>query len=88
MHLPAFHARRRWQPVVHVPVGRKRKRKASDIAWKVKAAQLKERGYDFDIRNPNGQDEEIEHTSAELLDMLGASFSRSSELSRQLREEF
>jgi len=66
----------------------KAKRKESEIVWKVTIDQIKERNYDLDIKNPNRHDEDIQYTSAELLDMLEASFTKSSELIQQLREEF
>jgi type I restriction enzyme M protein len=78
IRIEEFDAEKKWWP----------KRKASDIAWKVTADQLKDRDYDLDIKNPNRQDDAIEHTSAELLDMLEASFAKSSQLIQQLREEF
>ncbi len=80
IRIEEFDAEKKWWP--------KSKRKASDIAWKVMAADLKARNYDLDIKNPNRQEEDIQHTSSELLDLLEASFAKSSDLIQQLREEF
>lgn len=80
IRIEEFDAEKAWWP--------KKKRKASENAWKVTAADLKTRNYDLDIKNPNRQENEVQHTSAELLDLLEASFTKSSNLIQQLREEF
>lgn len=80
IRIEEFDAEKKWWP--------KSKRKASDIAWKVMAADLKARNYDLDIKNPNRQEQDIQHSSSELLDLLEASFAKSSDLIQQLREEF
>lgn len=75
-----FETEKKWWP--------KTKRKESEIVWKVNIKQIKERDFDLDIKNPNHQEEEIVHTSSELLDMLEVSFTKSSSLIEQLREVF
>jgi type I restriction enzyme M protein len=55
-------------------------RKESDISWKVSIDAIIERGYDLDIKNPTMQEEEHEYSSAELMEMLHASFKKSNSL--------
>jgi type I restriction enzyme M protein len=62
------------------------KRKESDIAWKVNIKTIIERGYDLDIKNPTKPEEEKEYNSAELMEMLNASFKKSHELLNQLKQ--
>jgi type I restriction enzyme M protein len=62
-------------------------RAESEVAWKVHIEAIKERGFDLDINNPNKQGDEIEHSSAELFEMLERSFAKSHELLNQLRQE-
>lgn len=64
------------------------KRRESDVAWKAGIDDIASRGYDLDIKNPHREDDEIQHSAAELLDMLEASFSKSAELIRKLKGEF
>lgn len=61
-------------------------RKESDLSWKVSIATIKERGYDLDIKNPTKQEEAIEYSSAELMNMLETSFSKSEHLLSQLKK--
>lgn len=61
------------------------KREESDLCWKVDIQTIIDRNYDLDINNPNKKDEEIEHTSSELMAMLDASFERSHELLNKIR---
>ena len=61
-------------------------RAESDICWKVPIKTIIERGYDLDIKNPTKQEETHEYNSAELMDMLQASFQKSSVLLNQLKE--
>ena len=61
------------------------KRKESDIAWKVNINTIIERGYDLDIKNPTKKEEEQEHNSAVLMEMLHASFEKSNGLLEQLK---
>lgn len=61
-------------------------RKESDICWKVDINTIIQRNYDLDIKNPNKQEEAIEHSSSELMEMLESSFHKSSNLLNQLKE--
>jgi type I restriction enzyme M protein len=63
-----------------------KKRAESDISWKVDIKTIIERGYDLDIKNPTKKEEEQEHSSAELMQMLHASFEKSNKLLNQLKE--
>lgn len=62
-------------------------RKESDICWKVNIKTIIERGYDLDIKNPTKKEEEQEHSSAELIEMLKGSFKKSNHLLEQLIKE-
>lgn len=64
-----------------------KKRKESDVAWKISINTIKERGWDLDIKNPNKEDEGIEHSSEELLNMLHNSFRKSDILLEKLKSE-
>ncbi len=57
-----------------------KKRKESDFAWKVSIDTIKERGWNLDIKNPNEEEKDIEHSTGELLDMLHESFRKSDKL--------
>jgi len=61
-------------------------REESDVCWKVDIKTIIERGYDLDIKNPTKQEEEHEYSSAELMEMLDASFDKSHKLLKQLKE--
>ena len=61
-------------------------RKESDISWKVSIDEIKKRNYDLDIKNPTKQEEEIIHSSAELMQMLETSFAKSNDLLNKLKE--
>ncbi len=61
-------------------------RKESDIAWKVNIKTVIERGYDLDIKNRTKPQEEKEYNSAELMEMLDASFDKSHKLLNQLQQ--
>lgn len=61
-------------------------RQESDIAWKVNIDTIIERGYDLDIKNPTKNEEEHEYNSAELMELLHASFEKSNLLLEQLKE--
>lgn len=63
-----------------------KKRKESDVCWKVNIQTIKDRGYDLDIKNPTKQEEKHEYASAELMEMLHKSFLRSEKLLKQLKE--
>ncbi|RLD56423.1 MAG: SAM-dependent DNA methyltransferase [Bacteroidetes bacterium] len=61
-------------------------RKESDVCWKVDLQTIIDRNYDLDINNPNKKEVVIEHNSAELMEMLDASFDKSHNLLTQIRE--
>lgn len=54
--------------------------------WKVNIETLKTNGYNLDIKNPFVKEEEVTHTTAELLELLHQSFVKSDELLTKLRE--
>ena len=62
-------------------------REGNEQAWQVNIETIKANGYDLDIKNPHQVEEEIQHTSAELLELLHQSFARSDELLSQLKKE-
>ena len=64
-----------------------RHRQASQQAWSVDIASIKANGYNLDIKNPHQPQAEQQHSSAELLDLLQQSFSKSDQLLDQLRAE-
>lgn len=61
------------------------KREESELCWKVDIQTIKDRNYDLDIKNPTKQEEEIIYSSAELMEMLDQSFSKSHDLLNQLK---
>lgn len=61
-------------------------RQESDICWKVPIQTIIDRNYDLDIKNPTKTEETIEHSSAELMQMLETSFGKSSDLLDQLKK--
>ena len=63
------------------------KRTENEQAWKVPVEKIAESGWNLDIKNPFVKEEEVSHTTAELLDMLGASFKKSEKLIDELKEE-
>ena len=62
-------------------------RQANQQAWSVDTASIKANGYNLDIKNPHQPQTEQQHSSAELLDLLQQSFSKSDQLLEQLRTE-
>lgn len=62
-------------------------RTQNEQAWKVDISTIKENGYNLDIKNPFVKQEEISHTTAELLEMLHESFMKSDKLVEELRNE-
>jgi len=60
-----------------------KKRKESEVSWKVKVADLKD--WDLDIKNPNKAEEENQLTSAELMDKIIEKFNRGKELVNHIR---
>jgi type I restriction enzyme M protein len=63
-----------------------KKREESELSWKVNIQTIIARNYDLDIKNPVKVEEEIEHSSSELMKMLESSFENSSKLLNQLKE--
>ena len=61
-------------------------RKESEQVWKISIKEIKERYWDLDIKNPNKQENNIKHTSTELIDMLQDSFTKNSLLLKQIKE--
>ncbi len=63
-----------------------KKRKESEVCWKVSIQTIEDRGYDLDIKNPTKQEEKHEYSSVELMEMLHQSFLKSDKLLNQLKE--
>ena len=63
------------------------KRWETDVTWKVGINDIASRGYDLDIKNPHREETEVEYSSAELIEMLQASFEKSSRLLQELKKE-
>ena len=61
------------------------KRVENEQAWKVPVEKIAENGWNLDIKNPFVKEEEVTHTTAELLDKLSVSFKKSDELIAELR---
>ena len=61
-------------------------RQESEVCWKVDIQTIIDRNWDLDIKNPNKVEEAIEHSSAELMQMLESSFAKSVGLLEQLKE--
>jgi len=57
-------------------------RKESEVAWKVKVEDLK--GLDLDIKNPNLPSVEIELSTAEIIEGLKASYTKSNRIISEL----
>lgn len=64
-----------------------KKRTESEVAWKVSIKEIEKRGWDLDVKNPTKKEEEVEHSSQELLAMLETSFSESKKMLAELRKE-
>ena len=64
-----------------------KKRKESDVSWKVNIETIVERGYDLDIKNPVKEEEEQTYTSKQLLGLLEKSLEKSNKLLNFLKEE-
>ena len=62
-------------------------RQTSEVAWKVGIKDIEARGWDLDIKNPNKKEEEIQHSSLELIEMLEDSFSESQKILASLKSE-
>lgn len=61
------------------------KRAENEQAWRVPVEKIAENGWNLDIKNPFVKEEEVTHTTAELLDKLSVSFKKSDELIAELR---
>lgn len=62
-------------------------REANEQAWQVDIDTIKANGYNLDIKNPHRAEEERQHCSTELLDLLHQSFAKGDQLLEQLRKE-
>lgn len=62
-------------------------REENDHAWQVDIDFIKANGYNLDIKNPHRAEEEKQHSSTELLDLLHQSFAKGDQLLEQLRKE-
>ncbi|NTV35374.1 MAG: N-6 DNA methylase [Anaerolineaceae bacterium] len=60
---------------------------ANEQAWLVDIGTIKANGYNLDIKNPHRPEEEKQHSSTELLDLLHHSFAKGDQLLEQLRKE-
>ena len=63
------------------------KRKENEQAWQIDIKNIKENGYNLDIKNPHQPEQERQYSSTELLDMLHQSFAKGDQLLVQLRKE-
>lgn len=61
-------------------------RAENEQAWKVGIDTLKSNGFNLDIKNPFVKEEEVTHTTAELLDLLSESFKKSDKLIEGLKQ--
>jgi type I restriction enzyme M protein len=61
-------------------------RAESELSWKVPVEEIKNGGWNLDIKNPFVKEEEVTHTTSELLEMLDKSFLKSQELLKELKE--
>lgn len=61
-------------------------RKESDLSWKVDIQTIIDNNYNLDIKNPVKVEEDIQHSSEELMKMLESSFAKSTKLLNQLKE--
>jgi type I restriction enzyme M protein len=62
-------------------------RQENEQAWQVDIETITANGYNLDIKNPHQEEEEVQHSSAELLEILHQSFAKSKELLEQLKQE-
>lgn len=63
------------------------KRIESDVAWKVSIEEIKKRNWDLDIKNPHKEENVIEHSAQELVEMLDSSFKESQKLLEEIKKE-
>ena len=62
-------------------------RDSTEQAWQVEFETIRQNGYNLDVKNPHRPEEEQQHTSVELLDLLHQSFAKGDQLLAQLRKE-
>ncbi len=62
-----------------------KKRTKNENAWKVSIAEIKQRNYNLDIKNPVAPEEEKQYSSAQLFEKLFSSFEKSNDLLKQLK---
>ena len=62
------------------------KRIENEQAWRVPVEKIAESGWNLDIKNPFVKEEEVAHTTGELLQMLSDSFKKSEELIGELKQ--
>jgi type I restriction enzyme M protein len=62
-------------------------REVNEQAWQVGIDTIKANGYNLDIKNPHRAEEEKQHSSTELLDLLHQSFTKGDQLLEKLRKE-
>ncbi|MDF1817913.1 MAG: N-6 DNA methylase [Immundisolibacteraceae bacterium] len=62
-------------------------REANEQAWQVDIDAINANGYNLDIKNPHRPEEEKQHSSTELIDLLHQSFAKGDQLLDQLRKE-
>lgn len=65
-----------------------KKRKESDVSWKVKITDIKSNGWDLDIKNPNVAEDDSQLSSDEIIDKLKSSFEKSLSLLNDLKENY
>ena len=63
------------------------KRSENEQAWRVSITDIAQNGYNLDIKNPHVAEEEHTYNSAELLEMLHISLTKSGQLLEQLKSE-
>lgn len=63
------------------------KRVENEQAWKVPVEKIAESGWNLDIKNPFVKEEEVSHTTGELLQMLSDSFKKSEKLIGELKNQ-
>jgi type I restriction enzyme M protein len=62
-----------------------KKRVENEYAWKVNIAEIKQRNYNLDFKNPIAPEEEKRYGSKELLDMLSLSFEKSNKILKEIK---
>jgi len=62
------------------------KRTENEQAWRVPVKTIAENGWNLDIKNPFVREENVTHTTAELIDLLSKSFKQSEQLLATLSE--